>query len=145
MEFFKKMDVYKKVPRDVARKMGCKVITTKRVNTKKVDTSRPKLSKQPRWSRGEVRQKTRSLFGDSTTGDAQVLVFHVCERPDRARAVSPCRHRHRTCIFLRACPKTDLDRNSQRGFGSGDEGCVGQLHSSLHGSATLRIRPDVPT
>ena len=28
MEFLKKMGVYKKVPRDVAKKMGCKVITT---------------------------------------------------------------------------------------------------------------------
>ena len=29
MELFKKMGVYKKVPRDVAEMMGCKVITTK--------------------------------------------------------------------------------------------------------------------
>ena len=36
MQFFKKMGVYKKVPRDVAKKMGCKVITTN-----KGDTSRP--------------------------------------------------------------------------------------------------------
>ena len=41
MEFFKKMGVYKKVPRDVAKKMGCKVITTKSVDTNKGDTSRP--------------------------------------------------------------------------------------------------------
>ena len=41
MEFFKKMCVYKKVPRDVAKKMNCKVITTKWVDTNKGDTSRP--------------------------------------------------------------------------------------------------------
>ena len=41
MELFKKMRVYKKVPRDVAKKMGCKVITTKWVDTNKGDTSRP--------------------------------------------------------------------------------------------------------
>ena len=31
--------VYKKVPRDVAKKMGCKVITTKWADTNKGDTS----------------------------------------------------------------------------------------------------------
>ena len=41
MEFFKKMGVYKKVPRNLAKKMGCKAITTKCVDTNKVDTSRP--------------------------------------------------------------------------------------------------------
>ena len=41
MEFFLKMGVYKKVARDVAKKMGCKVITTKWVDTNKGDTSRP--------------------------------------------------------------------------------------------------------
>ena len=34
MEFFRKMGVYKKIPRDVAKKMRCKVITTKWVDTK---------------------------------------------------------------------------------------------------------------
>ena len=33
MEFFKMMGVYKKVPRDVAKKMGCTVITRKCVDT----------------------------------------------------------------------------------------------------------------
>ena len=41
MKLFEKMGVYKKVPRDVAKKMGCKVITTKWVDTNKGDTSRP--------------------------------------------------------------------------------------------------------
>ena len=33
--------MYKKVPRDVAEKMGCKVITRKCVDTNKGDSSRP--------------------------------------------------------------------------------------------------------
>ena len=34
-EFFKRMGVYKKAPRDVAKKMSCKVITRKCVDTNK--------------------------------------------------------------------------------------------------------------
>ena len=40
-EFFKRMGVYKKAPRDVAKKMSCKVITRKCVDTNKGDSSRP--------------------------------------------------------------------------------------------------------
>ena len=73
------MGVYKRVPRDVAKKMGCKVITTKWVDTNKGDTSRPNY-------------RSRLVGRDSTIGDVEVLVFHVCKRSDRA--VSSCRHRH---------------------------------------------------
>ena len=38
-EFFKRMGVYKKAPRDVAKKMSCKVITRKCVDTTKGDSS----------------------------------------------------------------------------------------------------------
>ena len=42
MKLFKKMvGVYKKVPRDIAKKNGCKVITTEWVDTNKGGTSRP--------------------------------------------------------------------------------------------------------
>ena len=77
MKLFKKMGVYKKVPRDVAKKRGCKVITTKRVDTNKGHTSRPNYRSR--------------------------LVGRECKRSDRARAVSSCRHRHQTCILPRAC------------------------------------------
>ena len=39
MEFFKKMGVHKKVPRDVAEKMGCKLISTQWADANKGDTS----------------------------------------------------------------------------------------------------------
>ena len=84
------MGVFKRVPRDVAKKMGCKVITSKWVDTNKGDTSRPNY--RSRLVFREVKQKTRSLFGDSTIGDVEVIVFHVCNRSDTA--VSSCRHRH---------------------------------------------------
>ena len=119
MELYKKMGVCKKVPRDVAKKMGCKVNTTKWVDTNKGDTSRPNYRSRLVGHEVKYDKKTRSLFGDSTIGDAEVHVFHVCERSDRARAVSSCRHRHRACILLRACPKTHLHRNSKkRGLGT---------------------------
>ena len=93
-----------------------------------------KLSKQARRSRGEGRQKTRSLFGDSTIGDAEVLVFHVCKRSDRAEpnrvAVVDIKRAYfyapvRRPIFIKI-PKEDLK--------FGDEGCVGQLQWSLYGT-----------
>ena len=92
-----------------------------------------KLLKQAHWSRGEVRQKTQSLFGDAIIGDAEVFVLNVCERSDRARVVSSCRHRHRAYILLRACPKASSSK-FQEDLELGDEGCVGQLQLSLYGT-----------
>ena len=102
MEFFKKMGVYKKVSRDVAEEMGCKVITTKWVDTNKGHTSRPNYRSRL-VGREVTYDKRLNLF----SADAEVIVCHVCKRSDRARVVPPCRHRHQTCIFLRACSKTD--------------------------------------
>ena len=112
------MGVYKKVPRDVAKKMGCKVITTKWVDTNKGDTSRPNYRSRLVGREVKYDKRLDLFFGDSTIGHAEVLVFHVCKLSDSARAVSSCRHRHQACILLRACPKTHLHRNSKRGLGT---------------------------
>ena len=41
MDFFRKMGVYKKVPWEEAKKLGCKVITTKWLDTNKGDEQKP--------------------------------------------------------------------------------------------------------
>ena len=86
------------------------------------DTSRPNFRSSLIGREVKLRQETRSLFRNSTTGDAEVLVFHVCKRSDTARAISLCRHRHQALVrrpIFNEIPKEDVEL--------GDEGCVGQL------------------
>ena len=65
-----------------AKNMGCKVMTTKWVDTNKGGTSRPKYRSS--LVGHEVKyDETRSLFRHSTIGDAEVIVFHVCKRSDK--------------------------------------------------------------
>ena len=77
MEFFKRMGVYKKVPRDVAKKMCCKVITRKCVDTNKGDSSRPNYRK--RLVGREVKYDKRlNLF--SATPPLETLKCSMWER-----------------------------------------------------------------
>ena len=88
MELFKKMGVYKKVPRDVAKKMGCKVITTKWVETNKGDTFRPNY--RSRLVGREVKYNKRlDLF--SATPPLETLKF-LCSMCARGQTgPEPCR------------------------------------------------------
>ena len=121
MEFYKEMGVCKKVPRDVAKKMGCKVITTKWVDTNKGDTSRPNYRSR--------------LVGREVKYDKRLDLFSMCARgqtgPEPYRlAVIDIERAYfyalaRRPIFIEI-PKEDLE--------PGDDGCVGQLQLSLYGT-----------
>ena len=80
--------MYEKVPRNVAKKMGCKVITTKWVDTNKGDTSRPNY--RSRLVGREVKYDKRlDLF--SLTPPLETLKFlcSMCARGQTGR--EPCR------------------------------------------------------
>ena len=88
MEFFKKMGVHKKVPRDVAKMMGCEVITTKRADTNKGDTSRPNC--RSRLVGREVKHDKRlDLF--SATPPLETLKF-LCSMCSVRDVITPNVH-----------------------------------------------------
>ena len=79
MEFFKRMGVYKKVPRDVAKKMSCKVITRKWVDTNKGDSSRPNYRR--RLVGREVKYDKRlDLFSATPPLETLKLLCSMCAR-----------------------------------------------------------------
>ena len=125
MELFKKMGVYKKVPRDVAKKMGCKVITTKWVHTNKGDTSRPNY--RSRLVGREVKyDKILDLFSATPPFETLKFLCSMCAKGQTGPepyglAVIDIKHAYFYAparIFIEI-PKEDLEL--------GDEGGVGQL------------------
>ena len=138
MESFKKMGVHKKVPRDVAKKMGCKVITTKWVDTNKGDTLRPNYRSR--------------LVGREVPELHHLAVIDI----KRAYFHAPVRRP----IFIEV-PKEDLEFGDEGSVGQLQLSLYGArdaaqnwahgflaepwIPGGAHHCATLRIRPDVST
>ena len=134
MEFFKKMGVYKEVLRDVAKKMGCKVITTNCVDTNKGDTSRPNY--RSRLVGREVKYDKRlDLF--SAALPLETLKFlcsmyargQICPEPYRLAVIDIKR-----AYFNALARRPIFIEIPQTGLELGDEGCLGQLQLSLYGT-----------
>ena len=90
MKFFKKMGVHKEVLRDVAKKMGCKVITTEWVDTNKGDTSRPNY--RSRLVGREVKYDKRlDLFSAAPPLETLKFLCSMCQevRQRTSRIVLP--------------------------------------------------------
>ena len=131
-EFFKKIGVYKKIPRDVPKKMGCKVITTNWVDTNKGDTSRPNY----RSKLVEVKYDKRlDLFSATPPLETLKFLCSMCARgqtgpkPYRLAVIDIKRAYFYALArrpFFIEIPKEDLQ--------PGDEGCVSQLQLSLYGT-----------
>ena len=132
MELFKKMGVYNKIPRDVTKKMACKVITTKWVDTNKGDTSRPNC--RSRLVGREVKYDKRlDLFSATSPLETLKFLCSICARgqtgpePYRLDVIDIKRVYFyalvRRPIFIEI-PEEDLE--------PGDEGCFGQLQLSLY-------------
>ena len=75
MEEFFKMGVHQKVLRDVDGKMGCKVISTKWVDTNKGDASGPNYRSMLVGRMVKYDRRFDVLSATSTIGDAEVHVF----------------------------------------------------------------------
>ena len=132
MDFFKKMGVYRKVPRGEAKRLGCKVITTKWLDTNKGDEHTPNY--RSRLVGREVKHDKRlDLFSATPPLETLKLLCSVCARgqggarPLRLAAVDIKRAYFyaptRRPIFVEI-PAEDRE--------SGDETRVGQLQLSLY-------------
>ena len=134
MQFFRKMGVYEKVPRAMAWKLGCKVITTKWLDTNKCDESTPNY--RSRLVGREVKMDRRmDLFSATPPLESLKMLLSVCARGQaqprplrlavidikRAYFYAPVRRP----VFIEIPPE---DREP------GDEASIGKLRLSLYGT-----------
>ena len=125
MEFFKKMGVYKKVPRDVAKNRVARSSPQKWVDTNKGDTSRPNYRSRLFGREVKCHKRLDLLFGDSPL-ETLMFLCSTCSVRDvidikRAYSYAPARRP----IFIEIS-KEDLEPE--------DERCVDQLQLSLYGT-----------
>ena len=132
MQFFKKMGVYVKVPRETARSHGCKVIATKWLDTNKGDHENPNY--RSRMVGREVKyDKRMDLLSATPPLETLKLLNSMCarrqsdERPCRLAVIDIKRAYFyapaRRPVFIEI-PMEDRE----------DEGMVGQLQLSLYGT-----------
>ena len=134
MQFFKKMGVYIKVPRETARRYGCKIITTKWLDTNKGDNDNPNY--RSRMVGREIKYDKRlDLFSATPPLETLKLLISLCAR--RQWDAKPCRMaiidikrayfyaKARRPVFIEI-PVEDREE--------GEEGMVGQLQLSLYGT-----------
>ena len=77
MDFFKKMQVYSKVNRSVAKQLGAKVITTRWIDTNKGDAE--KLDYRARLVGREIKTDQRlDLFADTPPLESLRMIFSIC-------------------------------------------------------------------
>merc|ERR1712086_782235 len=134
MNVFKKMGVYVKVPRETARRHGCKIITTKWLDTNKGDAQNPNY--RSRMAGREIKcDKRMDLFSATPPLETLKLLISMCAR--RQSDAKPCRMaivdikrayfyaKARRPVFIEI-PAEDREE--------GEEGMVGQLQLSLYGT-----------
>ena len=134
MEFWDDVNEWTPLTWDVAEKMGCKVTTTKWVDTNKGDTSRP-IYRSRLAGREMKYDKRLDLFPATPPLETLKFLCSMCARgqagPELYRlAVIDIKRAYfyalaRRPMFIEI-PKEDLE--------PGDEGCVGQLQLSLNGT-----------
>ena len=134
MDFFKKMGVYEKVPREVAKKLGCKVITTKWLDTNKGDELRPNY--RSRLVGREIKYDKRlDLFSATPPLEALKFLCSVCARgqggprPLRLAAVDIKR-----AYFYAPARRPIFIEIPAEDQSPGDEQRVGRLKLSLYGT-----------
>jgi len=134
MQFFKNMGVYVKVPRETARRHGCKIITTKWLDTNKGDAQNPNY--RSRMVGREIKcDKRMDLFSATPPLETLKMITSICAR--RQSDAKPCRMaivdikrayfyaKARRPVFIEI-PAEDREE--------GEEGMVGQLQLSLYGT-----------
>jgi len=135
MDFFKSMGVYKKVPRETARRYGCRTITTKWLDTNKGDAENPNY--RSRLVGRELKMDKRlDLFSATPPLETLKLMCALCARGQsdkggakriaaidtkRAYVYAPSRRP----IFIEIPAEDRLP---------GDEDRIGQLKLSLYGT-----------
>ena len=86
MQFFRNMKVYDKVPRWMATRDGCKVITTKWRDINKGDQRNPNY--RARLVGREIKTDSRlDLFGHPSIGVPASDLLHVCKQSGQTRSV----------------------------------------------------------
>ena len=134
IEYFKKMGVYKKVPRSKVTEMGCKTITTKWLDTNKGDDINPNF--RSRLVGREIKKDTRlDLFAATPPLETLKFLASLCARGQKRKnpfrmAVIDIKRAYfyapaKRPVFIEI-PAEDREK--------GDEDCVGQLALSLYGT-----------
>ena len=134
MDFFRKMGVYRKVDRSEAARAGCKVITTKWLDTNKGDEANPNY--RSRLVGRELKMDKRlDLFSATPPLESLKMLCSVCargqsgSRPLRLAAIDIKRAyfyaKARRPIFI------EIPREDRL---PGDEGKIGILELSLYGT-----------
>ena len=134
MQFFKKMGVYVKVPRETARRHGCKVIATKWLDTNKGDDENPNY--RSRMVGREVKyDKRMDLFSATPPLETLKLLISMCAR--RQSDERPCRLAVidiKRAYFYAPARRPVFIEIPMEDREEGDEGMVGQLQLSLYGT-----------
>ena len=101
LEFFKKMNVYRKMKRKDALAPGSKLISTTWVDTNKGTTENPKYQVQACGKRNPKKRKVRILHGNSTIGGYEHSFDRVRQLPEFQETKTCWNHRHSARVLLR--------------------------------------------
>ena len=134
MEFVRKMRVYKKVPRSVAKAMMAKVLTTRWLDTNKGDEANPNF--RSRMVGREIKKDNRlDLFAATPPLETLKMLLSMCAKRQKAKqpwrvAVIDIKRAYfyapaRRPVFIEI-PAEDWDE--------GDDGMIAQLNMSLYGT-----------
>ena len=134
MKFFKKMGVYTKVPRQMAKDLGCKVITTRWLDINKGDKDRPNY--RARLVGREINNKKRlDLFAATPPLEALKMIVSLCAHNQRGSApYRIVRIDVRRAYFYAKARRPVFIEIPEEDREHGDEGTVGRLELSLYGT-----------
>ena len=134
MAFFRRMGVYHKVPRSQASKDGCKVITTRWIDTNKGTNEKPNY--RARLVGREIKTDSRiDLFAATPPLESLRMMCSLCasnqnrSRPFRIMAVDVKR-----AYFYAKAQRPMYIEIPIEDFQDGDEGMIGKLDLSLYGA-----------
>ena len=134
MKFFRKMGVYTKVPRGVARANDCKIVTTKLLDVNKGDESNPNI--RSRLVGRELKLDNRlDLFAATPPLESLRVVCSICasnhlgKDPYRIMAIDVSR----AYFFAKAVRPVYIEIPSED-WEEGDQGNVARLNLSLNGT-----------
>ena len=134
MEFFKNMNVYSKVDRSVAKRLGAKIITTKWIDTNKGDDANPDY--RARLVGREIKTSQRlDLFAATPLLESLRMVISICASNQHGQ--EPCRilssDMKRAYFFAKAKRPIFIELPIEDRE-PGDEDKIGRLNLSLDGT-----------
>ena len=119
MQFFRNMKVYDKVPRWMAARDGCKVITTKWRDINKGRPAEPELQSKAGRQGDQDGFSTGLVCRYPSIGVLANGLLHVCKQSGQKKSIQDNVDRRPKGVFLREGHAASLHRDSHRGLRAG--------------------------